>query len=182
MDKTKNLQLKILNKYYQINGKNATIELFYDTFSELIDNNLGNNNVEKLNSLLFEQIDEAFSLIPRNCKVTLKVHIKDFGDYKEEEAERIIKENIGLKIYALMVENRRKRRTSYFLAGGGILLLLLSYFLMKIASPTIINDIINISGTLLVWEAVADLVIERNENLKIAKQYISKLKTIDVLK
>lgn len=178
----KKRQLEIVSKYYKIENNSASVELYYNTFAELIDNNLGNDKVEKLNSTIFSQLEESFLLLPKKCDINLKVYIKDFGTYKEEEAEKIIKDNIGLKVYALMIENIRKHRTNLLLMGGGVLVLLFSYFLGKTSTPSIITEIINISGTLLIWESVSDYIIERSVNRKIAKQYIKKLKNIDVIK
>lgn len=171
----------VLGKYCTIDGKTATVDLYFDTFSELIDQNVGNNSVEMLNSVLFEKIDEIFSLVPSKYFVALKLHIKDFGDYTKEETARIIKENVDLKIYSLALENRRKNITGLSLLGVGALMLLVSYFLGKLEWPQIIYDIINICGTLFVWEAADITLIERKLETKHAKQYIKKFKGLQIL-
>ena len=172
----------IMSKYFSVNGKTATVDLYFDTFAELVDQNVGNNNVEMLNSTLFDKIDEIFALIPRKYEILLNLHIKDFGDYTQEETERIIRENIALKIYAFALERRRKNITGISLLCGGCAMLLISYFLSKLNWPQIIFDIINISGTLFVWEAADVALIERNAEAKRAKQYIKKFKEFNVLK
>ena len=67
------------------------------------------------------------------------------------------------------------------LLGGGVVLLLFSYFLNETSLPAIFFDVMNISGTLLVWEAADITLIERGEDAKRARQYINKLKGIRLL-
>ena len=63
-DNTLSETINILEKYFYIEGKHATLDLYYDTFSELIDNNFGNDKIEKLNSVLFDEIEETVKLLP----------------------------------------------------------------------------------------------------------------------
>lgn len=168
----------ILLRYFSIEGKTAVVKLNFDTFSELVDQSVGDDNVEKLNSTLFEKLAEIFALIPRKYEIDVRVRIKDFGDYTVDEAERIVKENVSLLIYSMVLERRKKIIAGLSLLGGGIALLLTSYFLNKLALPQIFFDIINISGTLLVWESANITLIERRAEIKRAKQYISKFKNI----
>lgn len=175
-------RLNLLKKYYKLEKNTATVELYYDTFSELISAELGGENVERLNSSLISRIDEALSLVPGKYKIIIDVKIRNFENYSESECRRIIRENIMLKIYSLKAENRQKNRTSIFLAITGIGLLLLSYLFGSIKWPVITYDVINISGTLLVWEAVSEFVLERGDNYKRARQYLYKVKDVKVEK
>lgn len=170
-----------LSKYFTIVDKTATVRLNFDTFSELIDQNWGDDSVERLNGTLSEKLSEAFHLIPRKYEIKVDIYIRDYGDYTPEEAERIIKDNIRLFIHALLLERNRKRRMGWSLLGGGVVLLLFSYFLDKTSLPAIFFDVMNISGTLLVWEAADITLIERGEDAKRARQYINKLKGIRLL-
>lgn len=170
-----------LSKYFTIVDKTATVRLNFDTFSELIDQNWGDDSVERLNSTLSEKLSEAFHLIPRKYKIEVNIYIRDYGDYTIEEAERIIKDNIRLSIHTLLLERNRKRRMGWSLLGGGVVLLLFSYFLNETSLPAIFFDVMNISGTLLVWEAADITLIERGEDAKRARQYINKLKGIRLL-
>lgn len=171
----------ILSRYFDVNGKTVKVRLNFDTFSELIDQSIGDNTVEKLNSTLFDKLAEVFELIPRKYKIEADVYIKDFGDYTAEEAEKIVKDNIALLVYSLALERRKKIITGLSLLGGGVALLLLSYFLNKHDIAQIWFDIINISGTLLVWESANIAIIERGAEIKRAKQYIKKFKGIKLL-
>ena len=176
------LSKEILVQYFTIQGKKVIVRLNFDTFSELVDQSLGDNSVEKLNPTLFDKLAEVFALIPRKYDIDVDVYIGDFGDYTIEEAERIVKNNIALFVYALALERRRKNITGLSLLGGGVVLLLASYFLNRLNLPQILFDVINISGTLLVWESADITLIERSADMKRAKQYIRKLKNIRLIK
>ena len=134
--KTKELEMDILQHYFSFEGKVATLKLVYDTFAELINPNFGDDKIEKLNDKLFADIRDAVSLLPRKYKLNLQIVIKDFGDYKKEECENIIKQNVYLAAVLLV---------SYFLRNFDL------WF-----------DLINISGTLFVWEGVNTAFIERS--------------------
>lgn len=172
---------EILGHYFTIDGNNATVRLNFDTFAELVDLSLGDDNVEKLNETLFAKLEEVFSLIPRKFKIDVEIYIKDLGDYTIEEAEKIVRDNIVLLIYMLGIERRKKNITGLLLLGGGVALLLVSYFLNRLNLPQLLYDVINISGTLLVWESANLTLIERSADAKRAKQYLRKFKSIRLL-
>lgn len=159
MKKAKDLKLQILRNYFSIDGNIATLKLVYETFSELINPNFGDGRIEKLNDTLFSDIREAVSLLPRKFKLNLYIVIKDFGDYHVKECGRIIRENLYLAAYRTVQENRRKLITGFSLIGAGAAILVLSYFLHD---HELWFDLINISGTLFVWEGVNAAFLERN--------------------
>lgn len=181
MRKNKLKTPEILGKYFTITDGVAKVRLNFDMFSELIDQSLGDDNVECLNSTLSEKLSEMFALIPRKYKIEVDIHIKDFGDYCIEEAEKIIKDNIRLRIHAMMLERNRKRKMGLSLLCGGVVMLLVSYFLNELPISQIFFDIMNISGTLFVWEAADVALIERGEDAKRALQYLTKFKSIRLL-
>lgn len=159
----KKLNLEILQKYFQIQDNVATLKLVYDTFSELINPNFGDEKIEKLNDKLFSDIKEAVNLLPPKYKLDLQIVIKDFGDYTLEECENIIKQNIYLVVYETIRSNNKKRVGGWSLIGVGALILLASYLL---SDYNLWFDLINISGTLFVWEGVNMAFLERNHDTK----------------
>ncbi|MDE7094954.1 MAG: hypothetical protein K2O23_00545 [Anaeroplasmataceae bacterium] len=180
-NKTEVWAKEILKDYFIVDGNTLTAELYYDTFAELIDQNMGNDKVEKLNETLFDKVNEILNLVPRKYQIHFAIHIRDLGEYQFDEVERILKKNLKLKIYGFVLERKRKHITSLSLLLGGIILLLASYFLSRLEWPQLIFDVINISGTLLVWEAADVSLIERNEEIKQVKQYVKKVKDIRLI-
>ena len=171
----------MLSHYFTIKGKVATVRLNFDDFSELVDQNIGDDGVEKLNSILFEKLSEIFAIIPRKYKIEVEIYVKDFGSYELCEAEKIVRQNFALLIYSFALERRRKIITGLSLLGGGVALLLVSYFLSKLNLPQILFDVINISGTLLVWEAANITLIERNADKKRMRQFVRKFSDVKLL-
>ena len=99
--------------------------------------------------------------LPKKYKLNLQIVIKDFGDYKIEECENIIKQNIYLAGYRTVKENNKKRIGGWSLIGIGAAVLVVSYFLRNF---DLWFDLINISGTLFVWEGVNTAFIERSQD------------------
>ncbi len=179
MSKRKDIKLQILQNYFSINGKIATLELVYDTFEELINQNFGGDNIEKLNDKLFSDIDEAVSLLPRNFKLNLHIVIRDFGKYTQEECEKIIKQNIYLFAYRKLKSNNQRLLSGCVLIGIGAVVLLASYFLHNY---NLWFDLINISGTLFVWEGVYMAFIERNLENKATRRLAKSIQNITIEK
>ncbi len=159
MTKKRQMQLEILKNYFTFEGNIATLNLVYNTFSELVNPNFGDDNTEMLNDKLFSDINSAVSLLPRKYKLNLRIVIKDFEDYEKEECRRIIKQNIYLAAYGTLKRRHRKITGGWSLIGAGAAILVVSYFLRNF---DLWFDLINISGTLFVWEGVNMAFLERN--------------------
>ena len=161
MSKKKEIQLEILKHYFTVENNIATLTLVYDTFSELINPNFGDDKIEKLNDKLFSDIKEAVSLLPKKFKLNLHIVIKDFGEYTKEECENILTENLKLTAYQTIKESNKKRSCGWSLIGVGAIIILLSYFLRS-QNNELWFDLINITGTLFAWEGSYMAFIERN--------------------
>lgn len=178
MGKGKQLQLELLRHYFSIQGNVATLKLVYDTFSELINPNFGDVAIEKLNDKLFSDISEAVSLLPRKFKLDLQIVIKDFGDYTKEECRDIIKQNIYLAVYRSLKSNRRKLLGGCSIIATGALILVASYFLHNY---NLWFDLINISGTLFVWEGVNMAFLERSIENKATRTLVKTIHDITIV-
>ena len=168
MKQKENLSTKLLKNYFTIEGRNAKLKLVYDTFYELINPNFGDDKIEKLNDKLFNDIQEAVSLLPKRFKLDLEIVIKDFGNYQIDECDRIIRQNVYLVAYRAIKDNIKKRT----------IILLLSYLLRDF---DLWFDLINISGTLFVWEGVNMAFLERNIENKGLKNLARTIKNISVV-
>ena len=155
------LKEQILSKFFTIEGKIATLKLVYDTFAVLVNPNFGDERTEKLNDKLFSDIKEAIEILPRAYKLNVEIVIKDFGEYSQEECEKIILQNIELSIYLALKSGNRHLWTGLALIGIGAAVLIASYFLHS-AKFDILFDVVNICGTLCVWEGANTAFLERN--------------------
>ena len=173
------LKEQILSKYFSIDGKIATLKLVYDTFAELINPNFGDERTEKLNDKLFSDIKEAIEILPRSYKLNIEIVVKDFGEYSREECEKIILQNIQLSVYLALKSGNRHLWTGLALIGIGAAVLIVSYFLHS-AKFDILFDIVNISGTLCVWEGANTAFLERNLELKAERRIAKSIQNITV--
>lgn len=173
------IERQLLERLFTFDGNVAFLTLTYDTFSELIDNNFGDERVEKLNSRLISDICSAVEILPRRYRLDVKIVIKDFGEYEREECERIIISNLELYFYSRLRELVHKQALGWSLIGVGALVLVVSYFLRGIGRE-LLFDLINISGTLFVWEGVNFAFIKRNDEIRPTKKFIKCLRSIVV--
>lgn len=172
-------ELEILQNYFSITDNIATLKLVYDTFAELINPNFGDGRIEKLNDKLLSDIREAVELLPHKFKLDLHIIIKDFGDYTQEECERIIKQNVYLTAYRTVKVNTGKLTGGCCLIGVGAVMLALSYLLH---AHELWFDIINISGTLFVWEGVNLAFLERSRENRAARHLARSIHNITIEK
>ena len=174
------LRNRLLGKFFSIEGNVATLKLVYDTFAELVNPNFGDEHTEKLNDKLFCDIKEAVEILPKTYKLNVKVVIKDFGDYSQEECESIIVQNVRLSLYLALKSTAAHRWGGLALMGVGAAILLVSYFLQS-GKSDIVFDIVNISGTLFVWEGANMAFIQRNLDKKETKRMAKVLQNVVVV-
>ena len=171
---------QLLEEFFTIEGKVATLKLVYDTFAELINPNFGDERIEKLNDQLFSDIKEAIEILPMSYKLNVEITIKDFGDYSREECEKIILQNINLTTYLALKSGKGQLRNGLALIGIGAAVLLASYLLHS-SEYDIIFDIVNISGTLCVWEGAYMAFLERNMERKAIRKIAKTIQNIIVM-
>ena len=179
MRRSKQIELDIINHYFSFEGKIATLKLVYDTFSELINPNFGDDKIEKLNDKLFSDIQEAVSMLPRGFKLNLNIVIKDFEDYTKTECEDIIHQNIKLAVYKAIKENNKKLYIGWSLIGVGAIIILLSYILRN-KDYELWFDLINITGTLFVWEGSYMTFIEKSLETKAMRSLARAINNITI--
>lgn len=93
---------------------------------------------------------------------------------------KIILQNIKLSIYLTLKSMGAHRINGLALMGVGAVVLILSYFLRS-AAADIFFDIVNISGTLFVWEGANTAFLARNLTLRNSKKLARALQNIVVV-
>lgn len=173
---------ELLSKYYKLKGNTVEVTLIYDTFAELVDFNFGDDRVEKLNNKLFNSIELAFKEVPLKYSIFLNIKIKDFGNYNQEEAITIIKENIEMRLHTISRLDKKKKFLSTFVMLIGVLFIAASYFVPR-KSPTVVaNELVDLAGQVFVWEGMYAYFLERTDNRHLTKQYRRKLHNIKISK
>lgn len=171
---------ELLSKYFEIEGDTATIDLYYDSFEDIINQNFGKDNVNMLDSRLFDDLESAFDLIPRKYKINLRLNLRDLGQFSINQIKEIVESNLALKGYSLGLRNIRKTRINLIVMGIGAAILIASYALSRIGTRTIFYDVVNIAGTLFIWEATSSLFIENNYEKLAISRLAAKMQRITV--
>lgn len=174
---------ELLSKYYKLNGDSVVVTLVYNTFSELVDANFGDDTVEKLNNKLFDSIEMAFQEIPVKYDILLNIKIRDFGNYNQDEAIKIIRENIEMRLHTIRRLDIKTKILSTIIMFFGVGIIAASY-LVKTTSPasSLINEVIDLAGQVLVWEGMYAYFLDKMEKKLLTKQYRKKLHTIKISK
>lgn len=178
----KSREKELLSKYYKLHGDNVEVTLVYNTFSELIDPNYGDDRVEKLSKKLFDSIELAFREIPVNYRIFLNIKIKDFGSYNQDEAIKIIRENIEMRLHTITRVDKKKIISSAFIMFVGLMFIVASYFVPRREIGNIFYELIDLSGQVFVWEGMYSYFLDRTENKLLTRQYRKKLHGIKISK
>lgn len=170
----------LLSKYYSINGNVAEVTLVYDTFSELVDPNFGDDKVEKLSNKLFDSINLVLKEIPIKYSISLNIKIKDFGSYNSAEAIKIIRENIEMRLHTINRAYNKQRAISVVMILIGILIITASRFLPSMDFMQLGYEIVDLFGCVFAWEGAYSLFLEKPEERQLSKQYQRKLTNIHI--
>ena len=173
---------ELLSKYYKLKGDTVEVTLVYDTFSELIDFNFGDDKVEKLNNKLFNSIELAFKEVPLQYTIFLNIKIKDFENYNQDEAIKIIKENIEMRLHTINRIDKKKKLTSTLIMLLGLAFIVASYFVPRKDASIVAYEIVDLAGQVFVWEGMYAYFLDRTENRHLTKQYRNKLHKIKISK
>lgn len=149
------------------------IELSYDSIDDIL---VKNGELTPFVSTDFE--DKLHNIAKENKpkRVKLDLIIKDKKEYDLETIKTILLKNAYLREKDAI----RKRKNGLFIIGFmilfGVILLAISYAIDKYTLK-LITDVINISGTLVIWEAFYLFFFIRNQtaivNVRMAKLFIN---------
>ncbi len=167
---------KLLSHYFEIKGNTATVDLFYDSFEDIINQNFGKDDVNMIDSRLYQDIASAFKLLPTKYNVNIRLNIRDFGKFSIQEAKTIIESNLQLRTHSIILTKSRMARVNFFTLAVGAAILIASYALSHRNYPAIVYDVVNIAGTLCIWETISSMFLEGNYERNEAARLAAKLK------
>ena len=172
---------KILSDYFEIRGKTAKLDFTYDSFEDVINQNFGNDNVNMLDQRVFSDLESAYSMLPSKLNVHLRITFKDLGHFTLKDVRKIIESNLALRAYRIGLKRIRKIRLQLITATIGVAILVASYILSDKGNPKIFYDIVNIAGTLFVWEAVSSLFLSDSYERIESSRLVSHIKRVTIV-
>lgn len=182
-------QLELLEKYYNVDRENKTIylNLYFDTVSEVLEKNIGNNKIYRLKNDVLELINEAILNTPPIYKIELNLKIDDYEGYDPHKVIEAFNDTLELNQYKARRNRTFKELSSSILILVGILLL----FLMAIGKnydwfgggvkEDIIVEVIDITAWVFVWEAVTLIFLQINSQTKFTISVKKRVKKISML-
>ncbi|MGX8685768.1 MAG: hypothetical protein ACSW73_02970, partial [Spirochaetales bacterium] len=172
---------ELLSDYFEIRGKTAKLDLTYDTFEDIINQNFGKDNVNMLDQRVFSDLEAAFSMLPGKLKVHLRITFKDLGNFTLKDVRKIIESNLAFRAYRVSLRRIRKIRLHLITAAIGVAILVASYFLSDKGYPKIFYDIVNISGTLFIWETVSSMFLSDSYERIESTRLVANIKKVTIV-
>ncbi len=120
------------------------------------------SNSFMISSDFCSELNEILGSIPRRVSLCLNLRVSDMGGRGEDEIEEMMQDSLKFRSGGMRIKSMRLLTNSLSLIFMGALFLLLSYFLSD-GVPRVVSDIINIGGTLMIWEAVSRFIFERKQ-------------------
>lgn len=172
---------KLLSDYFEIRGKTAKLDFTYNSFEDVINQNFGKDSVNMLDQRVFSDLESAYSMLPAKLNVHLRITFKDLGHFTLKDVRKIIESNLALRAYRIGIKRIRKIRLQLITAAIGVAILVASYILSDKGYPKIFYDIVNISGTLFVWEAVSSLFLSDSYERIESSRLVAHIKRVTIV-
>lgn len=172
---------ELLSEYFEIRGKTAKLDFTYNSIEDVINQNFGKDNVNMLDQRVFSDLEAAFSMLPAKLKVHLRITFKDLGNFTLKDVRKIIESNLALRAYRVGLRRIRKIRLHLITAAIGVAILVASYILSDKGYPKIFYDIVNISGTLFIWETVSSMFLSDSYERIESTRLVANIKKVTII-
>lgn len=183
-------QIELFEKYYNIDKENKiiSITMHYEKASDILNINLGNPNKPLFSLEVLKNISNIISNTPYGYKVELCFEIADYESYSPEIIIESFNDSLELNQYSARNHRQRKEFLSGILILIGIILLLilvlgrnLNWFINSLRN-SIIEEVLNITAWVFVWEAVTQLFLTYSEQGILSISIRKKVERIKMLK
>lgn len=164
-------------------NKVAKVHLHFEMVNDIFDSSfLAGTPV--FNEEFSEQVKSIFNLVPRQYEIALEISFDSTGDFNSEELREIFRKNLRLSAGSYRESLQKNNHLAYVLVAAGFL-----SFIMMMVIGWLWNEenfwhdvffyILDISTTVLFWEAAGILLVENREKRMAAKSYNERFKSID---
>lgn len=149
--------------------KIARVVLRYETPEEMFDRRCV-SGTPLLSQETLAELVRVFGLLPAKYKVDLSLRFADFGTYTEERLRDIVLKNFALELKNRQSAAGKRDRLAYGFLAAGVLSFLLMFLFRRFASADsaageLLFYLLDIGTTVLLYEAVTILSLERKEKL-----------------
>ena len=175
---------EIEREFYAFDDENKIVkmELEFDSPQDIIYTNL-KSKVPVFTDDFNLWITDSIKFIPKDYKLNLYIEFADMNGYKEEELETIFKKNIILNFKTKNRETNNKNKIALALILFGMLFFIVMMIIKGLWETDnfwheIFFYILDITTTVLFWEAAGILLVENQESRITYKSYSKKFNEI----
>lgn len=181
-----NRQLELIDEFYSLDKEKKIIfaDFRYEKASDLLDNNIGDIKHPQFSNDVLEDIEHVLENIPNGFKVDINFYIKDYGNYNANKLITTFNNTLELRRYNSRKNRLNKQLFSSLLILIGIIVLFLmiilkNYFKFKNQiQEDIIEEVLDITAWVFIWEAVTLLFLEIPNETKFAIEIQRKISKI----
>ncbi len=114
-----------------------------------------------LSASFFEALEGTLAAEPLRVPARLRIRFADLGAWSPADMQRIVEQNVRLRLAALCAQDRREVLAAMCVGLGGCLVLLLSYVFDTLVQRHLIFDFLTICGWVVAWDAGDRLLLRR---------------------
>lgn len=171
---------------YDFDKKIATIPLFYDSDSELIDPHLSRPNVPVISDEVIDYLLRIISEVPKEFSVSFSLNVKEYALYNHKVLLKAFKKIIENSYYVYDEHRHNDSFLSVIFIIVGIVALIAKtifvntdYFGMgEIASTVVIETLLDITSWAMIWEGGAILLFTYETDFTFFKKSLRRFNKI----
>ena len=176
-------QIELLKQRYDVDEENKiiSISLRYDKISDIVLTNVGKKEYPQFDPQVFENMENLFDDFPMNYRAEIKFDIADYEGFEPCEIMTSFNASLELTQYSA----RRHRKNKWLIAASMTVVGVVFLFLLAMgqinnwfgegANEEVITEIIDIIGSVFIWESVYYLFMEPTQQASLALKMRQKI-------
>ncbi len=165
-------KLELLKKYYEVEEENKIVRLsfHYEEAKDMLYTDVGDVNHPQLSPDVSSKLNELIPSLPLGYKIAVNFHINDYQGYDPNTLLETFNDSLEWGQYVYAKKRKRTWLNAILMVVVGLLLLLLYVFGDNYGwfgsglQSDIITEVIDIIGTVFIWEAVTMVFIEHTDD------------------
>ncbi|MGL4948942.1 MAG: hypothetical protein ACRC5M_01045 [Anaeroplasmataceae bacterium] len=169
----------IKEKFYNIKDDRIQIQLEFDSVSELFTTSI-NTKIPVLSEIAKNKLESVLKLDYRIINTDVYLYIKDKEGISNDEIRSILLDNLELEtLHTIKIKRFINLQTFIMIFFGAIIILLGTFVFEKESS--ILSQIVNIAGTLLIWEASYLFFVDRSKKTFFGAKHANLIKNLIIM-
>lgn len=176
-------QIELLKKYYDIDDEKRVIYvvLHYSSVSEVLATDISCKGAPHFSRAILNRVSDLLDTFPAGFDVDLTLKFDDYEGYEPSLLMSAFKDNLEMVHYSCYKEKKYNYLLAAILAAVSAALIGARLFAMNnklIDGSGVLQEMIDISAWVFLWEAVTIIFLSVSEKMEIATKVISHLSAI----